>query len=137
MNRLSESFSKFFRNTERQRRPGGNAQPQLWQRRGILHFAERLIKNGRSGKDRCLRSCKIVENSARRSIATQNHRNTARNQRREQIAEPVGMRNRNNPEVQVIPANFHGLADLVAVGDDLFATEPNCARRGGCAGSQF
>jgi MoxR-like ATPase len=68
-------------------------------------------------------------------IGTQSYRHSARNQRRNQITEAVGMGNRNDRKVNVGIGNSHRGADVVAIGEQLLAAETDRARLGRCSGS--
>ena len=78
---------------------------------------------------------KIDKNGARRSVATQDHWNAAGNKRREQVTKAVRMRNWNYAEIEIGIANSHCSTDLIAIGQELFATKPDGARCSCCAGS--
>ena len=51
------------------------------------------------------------------------------NQWCKKIAETIGMRDRNDAEIQIGIANSHGLADLIAIGQKLFAAKERAAVR--------
>src|SRR5690348_3304463 len=93
MKRLPEPLVESSCERSSQRRSRGNTKAQLRQGRYVLHFAKRLVENRHSRKDRGVGAGEVIENSARKAIATNDHWNSARNQWRKQIAEPVGMRN--------------------------------------------
>ena len=77
----------------------------------------------------------IGQHGTRQSIAAQHHRHAAGKQRGKQIAETVGMRNGNDAEVKIDVGNSHRPANLIAIGQQLFAAKTNRARRGCRAGS--
>ena len=137
MDRQSEFLPKSLCDYDWQRRAGGDAKSELRQWWGIFYFAKSLIENGGTGKNGRMCFRKIAEDCARSAVLTQHHRHAAGDQRREQVAEAVGVRNRNDAEVKVDFGNSHRLADLVAIGQELFALKSNCARRRGRAGSEF
>ena len=128
MNRQLKFIPEFFRDGDLQRCARRNAKPQLWQRRDIFHFAESLIENRHSGKNCRVCPRKIDKNGARRSVVTQDNRHAASNQRREQIAKAVRMRERNYAEIKIGIANAHRLTNLIAIGEELFAAKPDGAR---------
>ena len=111
-----ELFPEFLRDRTRKRRACRNAEPQLRQHRNVFHFAECLIENRHSGKNCGVAADEIGEDRTRCSVAAHDHRYTACNQRREQIAEPIGMRDRNHAKIQIGIANTHRIANLIAIG---------------------
>src|SRR4029077_19587020 len=131
MDRQRELVSEFFCRGNWQWRAGGNTHAQLRERRNIFHFAKRLVEERHTRENRRVCFCDVGENSARRSVLTKNKRHTAGDQGREQIAESVGMRNRNDAEVKIGIGDTHRIANLVAISQELFAAKSNCARRGG------
>ena len=137
MDRLLEFLAEFSRYVQRQRRARGNAEPQLWQRGHLLHLGERLIENRHPGKHRGAAAREIIQDRARHAIPAQNHRHAVNQQRREQIAEAVGMRKRNNGEIQIALGDAHCFANLGAIGQELLAAKTNHARRRCGAGGQF
>src|SRR5882672_5295481 len=101
MDRQSESFAKFFCRRNRERGTRRNAKAKLRHRLDIFHFAKRLIEDRHTGKDSRVRLGEILKDRAWSSVLTQNRRYPARDQRRQQIAESVGMGNRNDAEVKI------------------------------------
>ena len=89
------------------------------------------------GKTVAPRAGEIVQDGARHAIAAQDHRHTADQQRREQIAEAVGMGKRDDAEVEIASGDSHRVADLGAIGQELLAPKTNRARRGRGAGGEF
>ena len=77
------------------------------------------------GKTVAPASFQIVQDRARHRIRTQNHRNSTRDQRRDQIAESVGMRERDDREIAICVSDSHRFADVVAIGEQLFAAKTN------------
>ena len=132
MDQQLEFLEKLLCHRTGKRRTGGNAKPQLPQRRDVMHIAKRLIKDWRSRKHCCISAREISQHSARRSVAANDHRHTAHDQRREQITEAIRMRDRNHTKIQIGIANSHAIANLIAVGQQLLASKPNCTRRGRC-----
>src|SRR6266404_7540231 len=63
-------------------------------------------------------------------ITAQHHRDATDEQRRDQVAETVGVRQRDDAEIQVVCADSHRLANLEGIGQKLFAPETDGARRG-------
>jgi hypothetical protein len=47
------------------------------------------------------------------------------------------MGNWNDAEIAIGLSDTHRLANIFAIGQELFAPEPDCARRSGCAGGKF
>ena len=134
MNWTLEFLPKSPRNFERQRCPRRNAKAQSIESRNIAQFAESLIEHRHSGKDSRPAALQVVKDCARKWVGTQNHGNAECNQRRNQIAEAVGMRNRNDCEINVGISNSHRCADIVAIRQQLFAAKTDHARLCGCAG---
>ena len=93
-----------------------NAEPQLWQHRNLFHFADCLIENRHSWKDCSVAADKIGEDRTRRSVAAHDHRYTARDEWRQQIAEAIGVRDRDHAKIQIGIANSHRIANLIAIG---------------------
>src|SRR2546430_1573126 len=92
MDRQRELLSEFFCRGNWQRCASGDTHAQLGERRNILHFAKRLIEERHTRENRRVCFCDVGENSAGRSVLTNNKRHAACDQGREQIAESVGMR---------------------------------------------
>src|SRR5262245_6405669 len=122
---------KFLRNCDRQWCAGRNAEPKLRYSGDIFHFTKCLVKKGRSRENCRIATGEIGENGARSPVAADDHWNTTRNQWRKKIAETVGVRDWDNTEIQIGIGNFHRLANLIAVGQKLFAAKANDAR-GSC-----
>ena len=133
MNRVLVFRAEITRDLQRQWRTGGNAQAQRRQRGRFFDFTQRLIEHRHTGKDACLGGDEAVEDCARQSIAAHHHCYAAHDQRRDQIAESVGMRNRYRAVVQIAPTNLHRVTDLLAIGDQLLTRKTNRARRCRCA----
>jgi hypothetical protein len=100
----------------------------------VFHFTKRLIENRHSRENSCVAADKIGENGAWCSVTTDHHRHAARDQWREEIAETVRVRNRDNSEIQIVVGDSHGLANLIAIGQKLLAAKANRAWCSCCAG---
>ena len=137
MDRQRELLSEFFCRGNWQRCASGDTHAQLGERRNIFHFAKRLIEERHTRENRRVCFCDVGENSAGRSVLTNNKRHAACDQGREQIAESVGMRNRNDAEIKIDTGDAHRVADLIAISQKLFTAKPNGARCGRCAGCQL
>ena len=132
MDRQLKLLPEFLRGQNRKGCACGNAEPEIWQRRSIFHFAERLIEKGHAGKNCCLAASEIIEDRARRSVVADNHWHTAHNQWCKQIAEPIGVRDWNDGEIQIVTVNSHRVANLIAIRQKLFtpkADQPRGGRR--------
>ena len=79
----------------------------------------------------------IIEHRARHPIAADRHRHAANQQRRDQVAEAVGMRQRDDREIQVRLGDSHRVANLPGIGEQLRAAETDRTRRGCRAGGEF
>ena len=130
-------LQEFLRDWNRERRACGNAEPKLWQHGNIFHFTERLIENGHPWKNCCITVGEIGEDGAWRSVAADDYWHTAHNQWCKKVAETIGMRDRNDAEIQIGIANSHRLADLIAIGQKLFAAKANEPRHGRRSRRQF
>ena len=137
MDRLLEFLEKLFRHRGGKRRTGRNAQPKFWQRPDAIQVAKCLIQSRHPGENCRTGADKIGENGTRRSVAAHDHRHTARDQWREQIAEPIGVRDRDRSKIQIGIADAHRVANLIAIGQQLFAAKPDCARLRRCARGKF
>ena len=84
-----------------------------------------------------MRARNIDKHGTRRAVATHDHRHPAGDQRREQIAKPVGVRDRDDAKIQIGIANSHRVANLIAIGQQLVTAKSNCPRRGRCAGGKL
>src|SRR6266508_4389477 len=80
----------------------------------MFNFTKCLIENRHSGENSRIAARKVGENRSRSPVATDDQWNTACNQRRKKITEPVGVGDRDNAEI--------------AIGQKLFAAKPNGAR---------
>jgi len=74
-----------------------------------------------------------VDDRSRHPIVTERKRNAAHDKRRQQIAKAIGMRNWDDAKVQVALADAHRLANVLAIGQQLFAAKTDRAWRGGGA----
>ena len=95
-----------------------------------LHLRECLIKDRHAGEDRRVCPREIVQDSARHAVPAQDQRHAASQQRGDQIAEAIGMREGDDGEIQVVRGDSHRLANLVAIGQKLLAAKTDSARRG-------
>ena len=125
MNRQPEFCAELLRHRQRQRRAGRDTKPEIRQRRHVLHFAERLVEDRHAREDRRVRPREIVQHRARHAVLAQRERNASRDQRRDQVAKAVRMRDGNDAEVQVAIGDPHRRADLLAIREQLRAAEAN------------
>ena len=114
---MPESFAKAFRHSARQGCSRRDAQAQFGKRRRFVHLAKCLIKDRHAGENRGAGPGKIVEHRARHAIVADHHRHPADQKRRDQIAEAVGMGERNHSEIQVCIGDAHRVANLDRVGE--------------------
>src|SRR6266508_994596 len=102
----------------------------------MFHFTKCLIENRHSGENSRVAARKVGENRSRSPVATDDQWNTARNQRRKKITEPIGVGDRDDAEIQIGLGNFHRVANLIAIGQKLFAAKAISARCSGSAGGK-
>ena len=82
----------------------------------MFHFTKCLIEDGHPWENCRVAAGKIPEDGARCSVTTNEHRHTAGNQRRQKIAETVGVRDWDDAEIQINIGNPHRVANLIAIG---------------------
>ena len=134
MDRQIEFLPKLACNGYSQRCAGGNAKSQLRQRWDILYFTECLIENRHSWENGRVGTRKVGKYAPRHPVLAQHHRHATRNQRRDQVAEPIRVRNWNDAEVQIGVADSHRIANLSAIGEELLTPKSDRAGRSRCAG---
>src|SRR6266487_1655889 len=103
----------------------------------MFHFTKCLIENRHSGENSRVAAREIGENGSRSPVATDDQWNTAYNQRCKKITEPVGVGDRDDAEIQIGLGNFHRVANLIAIGQKLFAAKANSARCSRSAGGKL
>ena len=135
MDFLAELLLEFPGEQRIQGSPGDNAQAQgIRERIGGKQPPEH---GGNGWKHARTGQSQPTLDRPRQGIGSRHQPDPAAEQRRDEVAETIGMRKGNDPEIQIIRTDIHRLADLIAVRYKLLRGEGDSPGLRRCSGGDF